>query len=214
MLSAYDIWAKTEHIRQAQSDFNRLYGKHVTPFNRKQYFYFIADGGRKYVHKPSLQYVYTNRDTFTHDEGLEYCHLTKEFTPIDIINILETQQLPFMPKLIDVNDSFLVYEYVEGEPMHTVSSHTYNECKRIHLSSPLTPFYNSVNDNLLLTDDGITLIDFKQLDPIDPAQPFYVYVRAPHYTELHVDVDVCTDDIVQLLDEEFSTLNLSIIRHQ
>ena len=210
----YDVWAKAENTRLAQHDFEQLYGKHVTPFTRKQYFYFIVDGGKKYVHKHSLRYIYSNRDTFVMDEGLNYCRLAKEFEPIDIIHILETRQLAFMPQLIESNEHFLVYDYVSGTLMQSLTNSDYYECKQIHSQSPLTPFYNSINDNLIKTNDGIKLIDFKQLDPVDRDQPFYVYLRNPLATELHVDVGVDVSDIVKYIEEEFVAYNLTIVRHQ
>lgn len=212
-LSAYDVWSKVQHTRQAQADFLELYGERVSPFTSNQYFYFIIHNGKKFVHKQSLKYIYTNRGTFTLDEGLDYCKLVKEFTPIDIVSILENEQLPFMPRLLDANEQFLVYEFTTGEMIQHITADDYYECKRIHAATHLTPFYNSINGNMIRTVSGIVLIDFKQLDPIDQSQPFYVYLRWPNATELHVDSQTDVDPIIQMLDDEFSTKNLTTIRH-
>jgi hypothetical protein len=210
----YDLRSKIVNIKQAQDDFFAIYHEHIqVPHTNKPLFYFIAKDGKKYVHKHSLRFIYSNRDTFTLEDGVNYCKLTQEFTPLDIVSMLEAEQIPFFPRLLDTNEYFLVYEYVDGELMQDLTNDDYQECKALHQSCKYTPFYNSINDNLIRTPSGIKLIDFKQLDPVDPTIPFYVYLRYTTSNQLHVDAGTPTSDIVSFLAAEFSVDNLTIVEH-
>lgn len=214
-LSMYDDYSKRRNMTQAVLDFEELYGQRLyVPHTNKQYFYFIAHGGKKYVHKSSLRFLYTNRDTYTYEDDASCCPLTREFEPIDIVSILESESLPFLPKLLDSNEHFLVYEYIEGTPIQDITEDDYEECRHIHSQSSLTPMYNSINGNMIRTPSGIKLIDFKQLDPVEPSTPFFVYLRYPTSSTLHIDASSDIAPVLSLLDAEYSTNNLSIILHQ
>lgn len=91
-----------------------VYGIDAIPFSRKIYFYFFVIGNKKYIHKESLRFVYSNGETYTNDIDPQFCRLTKEIEPIDVCTFLESYKGDLLPQLLDVNDKFLVYQYEDG----------------------------------------------------------------------------------------------------
>ena len=174
-MNTYLINSKVQFIKQARDDFKRIYGLDCTPFTRKIYFYFFVQDNKKYIHKRSLQFVYTNADTYTNDIDPTLCHLTKKTTPVDIYPFLESYQGMLLPKLLESNDSFLVYEYCPGDPVESITAEEFQYLKDQHNQLSLTPFYNSMTYNLVRNGGQIKLVDFKHFEPKD-NKPFFLYL--------------------------------------
>lgn len=151
-----------------------VYGIDAIPFSRKIYFYFFVIGNKKYIHKESLRFVYSNGETYTNDIDPQFCRLTKEIEPIDVCTFLESYKGDLLPQLLDVNDKFLVYQYEDGSLVTDINNQEFYQLKQHHLSMDLTPFYNSMTYNLL-RNGGIKLIDLKHFEVRD-NKPFFVYM--------------------------------------
>jgi hypothetical protein len=174
-MNTYLTNSKVQFIKEARADFKRIYDTEYTPFTRKIYFYFFEHSGKKYIHKRALKFVYTNADTYTQDRDPNLCYLTKQTTPVDVCAFLESYQGNLLPKLLENNDSFLVYEYCAGDPIDSISDDEFYFLKDQHIQLELTPFYNSMTYNLVRTASGIKLIDFKHFEFKD-AKPFFLYL--------------------------------------
>jgi|688.fasta_scaffold504815_2 hypothetical protein len=173
-MNTYIINSKVRLIKQAKKDLFDVYGIHHTPFTRKIFFYFFILGNKKYVHKESLRFVNSNAETYTTDLNPYYCSLKKEFEPFDPEPFLEKYNGNLLPKLLDNNDKFFVYEYVEGDLVTDLNIKEFYNLKEKILDIKITPFYNSMAFNLVRTVDDIKLIDFKHLEK-KKNLPFFVY---------------------------------------
>lgn len=177
-MNSYLIKSKVDLIKEAKQDFFDCYGIDYTPFTRKEFFYFFVYEGKKYVHKKSLEFVYSNAGTFGYDIDPISCNLTKEFNPPDVSKFLEEYTGSLLPKLDHANNKFLVFEYEHGEPMMSVSADEFFYLEQANDNLDLTPFYNSMTYNLLrtdCTDFPVKLIDLKHFDEKD-EKPFFIYM--------------------------------------
>lgn len=174
-MNTYLTKCKVDLIKQARKDLRDLYGIDYTPFTRKIYFYFFELQGKKYVHKESLRFVYANADTYTKLIDPYYCHLTKEFVPPDVCSFLENYKGTALPALLESNDKFLVYEYINGEPIDSLSVDEFYQLEQYHNDFELTPFYNSMTYNLARTANSIKVIDLKHFE-CKINMPFFIYL--------------------------------------
>lgn len=194
-MNIYIIKSKVEKIQQAKQDFYDWKGIEVSPFTKKVFFYFFIHEGVKYIHKPSLQFVYSNADTYTYDVDPQLCHLQKEYEILDIFPFLESYKGTVTPKLIEYTDKFVAYEEVVGEPVVSVTEDEFWYLRAQHYVMRYTPFYNSMAYNLVRTENSIKLIDFKHFEERD-TKPFFLYFyNQEHninrlYTEQGTDLDV------------------------
>lgn len=213
-MNTYLINSKVQFIKQARADFKRLYGQDCVPFTRKIYFYFFVHDNKKYIHKRSLQFVYTNADTYTTEIDPNLCYLTKQTTPADIYPFLESYQGTLLPKLLENNDSFLVYEYCPGEPVDSITAEEFQYLKDQHDQIPLTPFYNSMTYNLIRNLNGIKLIDFKHFEPKD-TKPFFLYLYNSdnRVNTLYVENGTNLGPILNHLGIDYPILDATIIEY-
>jgi hypothetical protein len=174
-MNTYLTKSKVDLIKEARQDFLDLYGIDYTPFTRKIYFYFFVYNQKKYVHKKSLNFVYSNADTFTKDKDPCYCELTKQITPPDVIGFLSTYAGTLLPTLVEENDKFLVYSYVSGKAVEFVTADEFFYIKAQSEQLELTPFYNSMTYNLIKNNEQITLVDLKHFE-IKKDLPFFLYM--------------------------------------
>ena len=174
-MNTYLIKSKVDLIKQARKDLLDLYGIDHTPFTRKIYFYFFELDGKKYVHKESLRFVYSNAETYTKEVDPYYCHLTKEHVPPDVCKFLETYNGTALPTLLESNDKFFVYQYVEGEPIDSITQEEFYQLWQYHTEFELTPFYNSMAYNLARTENSIKVVDLKHFE-CKINIPFFIYL--------------------------------------
>jgi len=174
-MNTYLIKSKVELIREAQQDFLDIYGITCTPFTRKIYFYFFIHNGLKYIHKKSLAFVYSNADTWTKEQSPITCGLTKEIEIPDLYPFLESYTGNLIPELVENNDKFIVYRYVDGAPIDNISKNEFYNLRLEHDKMLFTPFYNSMTYNLVRTENYIKLVDFKHFEPKD-SKPFFIYL--------------------------------------
>jgi hypothetical protein len=214
-MNTYLIQNKVKFIREAQTDFFNLYKINYTPFTNKIYFYFFTYEQKKYVHKQALKFVYSNADTYTTEIDPLYCNLIKSIVPVDVCNFLETYTGTLLPKLLENNDKFFVYEYTEGNSIETITSDEFFTLKNHHENMQLTPFYNSMAYNLIRTSNNIVLIDLKHFEN-KKRLPFFVYLYNKNhgvnrlYTEEHTNLD----EIVQHLALDYPMEFVKIITYK
>lgn len=174
MMNTYLTYSKIQKIKTARDEFAAIYGKSYTPFTRKIFFYFFILDNKKYVHKESLNFVYTNADTYSDIKDPYYCPLVKK-NMMDICAFLEHTNSPLLPKLLENNEKFLVYEFYEGSLATLINKEEFYYLKDMQERLEYTPFYNSMAFNLVRGKDGVKLIDFKHFEKKD-KKPFFVYM--------------------------------------
>ncbi len=213
-MNTYLINSKVQFIKQAREDFKRLYNLDCAPFSRKIYFYFFIHDNKKYIHKRALQFVYSNADTYTQDIDPSLCRLSKQITPVDIYPFLESYQGTLLPKLLESNDSFLVYEYWPGDAVESVTAEEFRYLKEQHALMPLTPFYNSMTYNLVRNNGDIKLVDFKHFEPKD-TKPFFLYLynKDNRVNTLYVENGTNLGPIVDHLGIDYPILDATIIEY-
>ncbi len=213
-MNTYLINSKVQFIKEARDDFKRIYGLDHTPFTRKIYFYFFEHDGKKYVHKQSLRFIYSNADTYTTEVDPYYCYLTKVKQPVDVFPFLETYAGTLLPQLLENNDSFLVYEYWEAEPVDYVTSDEFWYLKNQHDELLLTPFYNSMTYNLARKSNQIKLIDLKHFEHKD-SKPFFLYLynEQNSVNTLYIEKGTDTASIVAHLTIDYPVLDATIIEY-
>jgi len=200
-MNTYLIKSKVELIKEAKQDFLNLYGIDHTPFTRKIYFYFFEYGGKKYIHRKSLRFVYTNADTYTREVDPYFCFLFKVTTPPDVEQFLIEYEGDLLPKLIEVNDKFLVYEYFEGDPVDNITAQEFEYLRTQHNTMQLTPFYNSMTYNLCRNETNIKLIDFKHFETKKDL-PFFLYLYNEQncvntlYVQSNSDIDKIKEHLI------------------
>lgn len=175
MMNTYLTQSKIRLIKRAKQDLQDIYDIDYTPFTRKMYFYYFVLDGRKYVHKESLWFVYTNAETYTNDREPDQCDLRQNTVPPDVLGFLSSYQGALLPQLLEENDKFLVYEYFEGTHIDSITESEFFYLKTHHKITELTPFYNSMAYNMARNGDCIKLIDFKHFEPKD-SKPFFIYL--------------------------------------
>jgi hypothetical protein len=173
-MNTYLIKSKIDLIKEARQDFLDLYGIDYTPFTRKIYFYFFVHNELKYIHKRSLNFIYSNADTWTFTQEPDRCGLVKEYDIIDLYPFLESYSGSLLLDLVEHNDKFLVYKYAHGDPIESITKQEFYQLRSAHDEMLFTPFYNSMTYNLVRTADSIKLVDFKHFEPKD-NKPFFVY---------------------------------------
>lgn len=213
-MNTYLINSKVQFIKQARDDFKRIYGLDHTPFTRKIYFYFFEHDNKKYVHKQSLKFIYSNADTYTTEVDPYYCYLTKVKHPVDVFAFLETYTGTLLPKLLENNDSFLVYEYWPAEPVDYVTSDEFWYLKNQHNELLFTPFYNSMTYNLARNGNQIKLIDLKHFEHKD-SKPFFLYLynEQNSVNTLYVEKGTDTTSIMEHLTIDYPVLDATIIEY-
>jgi hypothetical protein len=215
MMNLYLIKSKVDLIKEAQQDFLNLYGKECNPFTRKVYFYFFVQDNKKYIHKKALQFIYTNAETYTSEVDPYYCNLTKSVTPAPNVEpFLSEYSGSLLPRLLEDNDKFFVYEYVNGHPIESVSLEEFYYLKLQHDSLDFTPFYNSMTYNLIRTDESIKLIDFKHFDHKKDL-PFFVYLynEDNRVNTLYIEKNTDTDSIAGYLGIDYPVKDAKIIEY-
>jgi hypothetical protein len=174
-MNTYLIKSKIDLIKEARRDFLDLYGIDYTPFTRKIYFYFFVYNELKYIHKSSLNFIYSNADTWTFTQEPDRCGLVKEYDIIDLYPFLESYNGDLLLELVEYNDKFMVYKYVDGTPVDSITEQEFYYLRLEHDKMLFTPFYNSMTYNLVRTDSSIKLVDFKHFEPKD-NKPFFIYL--------------------------------------
>jgi len=135
--------------------------------------------------------------------------------PVDVCNFLETYKGTLLPKLLENNDKFFVYEYTEGNSIETITSDEFFNLKNHHENMQLTPFYNSMAYNLIRTTNDIVLVDLKHFEN-KKKLPFFVYLYNKNhgvnrlYTEEHNNLD----EIVQHLALDYPMEFVKIITYK
>ena len=202
-MNSYLIKSKVDLIREAKNDFLALYNEQCYPFTRKTFFYFFIQDDKKYIHKKSLNFVYTNANCYIDDVDPSHCSLTKH-DPVDVCSFLETYKGKLLPKLIENNPMFFVYEFYEGDPITSINKEDFFFLKEQHESLPLTPFYNSMTYNIVRGKDGLKLVDFKHFEEKD-TKPFFVYMYNELQSINHLFVEEGTDinPIVEHLEKDY-----------
>jgi hypothetical protein len=213
LFADYITWSKVCLIHEAAADFKDLYDIKCNPFTRKQFFYFITHDNKKYIHKRSLQFVYTNADTYTSDIRPNWCDLKKKIEPCDIIAFLESYTGDLLPKLIESNKKFLVYEYWNGIPIDSIEPGEFAFLKHQHEQGTLTPFYNSMCYNLVRGNDGTRLVDFKHFEFRD-SKPFFLYFYndTNAVNTLYIEADTPLESIIEHLRIDYPILDAKIVR--
>jgi hypothetical protein len=202
-MNLYLIKSKVEKINQAKKDFKFLYGEDINPFTRKAFFYFFVWDSRKYVHKDSLRFVYTNADCYTTDIDPYYCGLTRIAVP-DACKFLETADSSLLPTLVEVNDKFLVYQFYEGDPVVSINREEFHYLRRMHEEMSMTPFYNSMAYNLVRGKQGLKLVDLKHFE-IKDHKPFFIYMHnaEQQINNLYLQKDEDMDLILSHLNKDY-----------
>ena len=207
-MNTYIIKEKARWIRRAKNELFQEFGIEHTPFTRKEFFYFCNIGRKKYVHKEALKFVYSNAETYSYRSDPVYCNLAKEYNAPDIIHFLENTESELLPPLVEATENFLVYDYIIGKPVDSITEEEYNYLKDENIFTELTPFYNSMTYNLVRADK-IYLVDLKHFEErLD--LPFFIYFYNHDncinrlYTdknsdiskiEAHLAIDYPTDDM-------------------
>jgi hypothetical protein len=213
-MNTYLTQSKVRLIRQAQQDLLAIHGLHHTPFTRKIYFYFFELNGCKYVHKESLKFVYSNADTYTTEVDPHFCHLTQETVPVDVCSFLESYTGDFLPKLLESNQKFLVYEYIDGDPVDFITQQEFYRLKSRHNEMELTPFYNSMTYNLARTENDIKLIDLKHFET-KKLLPFFIYLynEDNSVNSLYIEKNTDVSDIKKHLSVDYPMDSTTIIEY-
>ena len=214
MMNTYLTQSKVRLIKQARKDLLDLYNIDYTPFTRKIYFYFFELDGKKYVHKESLQFVYSNAETYTKEVDPFYCSLTKEYVPTPVCKFLETYTGNALPKLLDNNDKFLVYEYIDGEPVDSITSEEFYQLLEYHNEFDFTPFYNSMTYNLARTNNSIKVIDLKHFE-CKINMPFFIYLynEDNDINRLYIQEDTDLRPIVTHLSIDYPVANATVFKY-
>jgi hypothetical protein len=214
-MNTYLTKCKVDFIKQARTDFYELTGVTHTPFTRKNFFYFFVYDNKKYVHKEALKFVYTNADTWTDSIDPIMCSLTKQTDPVDVIDFLQSTASPLLPTLVQETSSFLIYEYVAGDPVVDINTKEFYTLRDYSEQVTLTPFYNSMTYNIVRSPEGIKLVDLKHFDrKLD--LPFYVYFfnEDAIINTLHVDHETDIASIRKHLGRDYPVDDAKIIKHE
>jgi len=213
-MNIYLTQSKVSLIREAQQDLLDSYGINYIPFTRKIYFYFFILDKKKYVHKKSLRFFYSNAETYTKDIDPWYCKFPKETIPVDICYFLETYSGDFLPKLIEKNDKFLVYEYIEGNNLNSITIDDFYQLKNRHNEMMLTPFYNSMTYNLTKNENGVKLIDLKHFE-LKNNLPFFVYMynQNNNINTLYIEENTDINTILKHLSGDYPINYINIINY-
>jgi hypothetical protein len=213
-MNTYLAKSKVDFIKAARDDLLKLYNINYTPFTRKIYFYFFELGGKKYIHKEALKFVYTNADTFTTDIDPDSCALEKQISVVDILPFLSSYTGTLLPKLLEDNDKFFVYEYFDGSPIEDISAEEFYYLKSQHELLPVTPFYNSMTYNLARNNETIKLIDFKHFD-YKRDLPFFMYLynEDNRVNTLYIEKNTNTGPIADHLGIDYPVEDAKIIEY-
>lgn len=211
MMNTYIIKEKARLIRKAQEDFYTDFGLRHTPFTRKTFFYFFELNGAKYVHKESLRFVYTNANTWTNNSDPSMCSLYKEFKVPEVLSFLSNNDSSLLPAILEETENFIVFDYIPGKPVDSISKEEYNYIKGENEKMSLTPFYNSMAYNLLRADK-LYLIDLKHFE-YKKDIPFFIYFYNFDFgiNKLYTDVDVDINLINGILDVDYPFAESDII---
>ena len=213
-MNTYLIKNKVELIKEARQDFLELYGINCNPFTNKYFFYFFIHDNKKYVHKRSLKFVYTNGDTYTREDNPYFCNLTKQIDVIDIVDFLSTYTGSFLLELLEENEKFLVYRFETGTPIDSITVDEFYYAKKQHDSLSVSPFYVSMAYNLIKTQDTIKLVDLKHFD-VKKDLPFFLYMYNQEYCVNTLYVEKRTDitPINQFLEKDYPLTHTKIVRY-
>lgn len=213
-MNTYLTQSKVRLIKQARKDLLELYGIEHTPFTRKIYFYFFELDGKKYVHKEALRFVYSNAETYTKEVDPYYCSLTKEYIPTPVCEFLETYTGDALPKLLDSNSKFFVYEYVDGDPVDSITKEEFYQLEQYHEEFELTPFYNSMTYNLARTTNSIKVIDLKHFE-CKLNMPFFIYLynEDNRINSLYIKDGTNLEPIVNHLAIDYPVANATIFNY-
>lgn len=213
-MNTYLTNSKVKFIKQARNDFKRIYGLDFTPFTRKIYFYFFVYDNKKYVHKSSLKFVYSNGETYTKQQDPYFCYLTKQIVPVNVLEFLSNYQGTLLPRLIENNDSFLVYQYFPGQAVETITANEFRYLNDQHNAMSLTPFYNSMAYNLVRNGAEIKLVDFKHFEPKD-SKPFFIYLfnEDNRVNTLYIEKGTILWPIIEHLSIDYPIKDAKIIEY-
>jgi hypothetical protein len=204
---------KVELIKEAKKDFFDVYNLNYTPFTKKIFFYFFIYDGKKYVHKKSLNFIYTNADTYTEEISPYFCNLGKK-EPIDVIKFLSSCDDNLLLKKVEENEKFLVYDFFEGDFLTHLNKEDFYRLKCFHENNWLTPFYNSMAYNILKRNDVIKMIDFKHFEKKD-KKPFFIYMynQQNKINKLFIENYDKIDMILNHLSKDYPTHKVEIFKH-
>jgi hypothetical protein len=134
---------------------------------------------------------------------------------VNVCKFLETYTGTFLPKLLDNNDKFFVYEYMEGEPINTVTTDEFFTLKLHHEDLQLTPFYNSMTYNLIRTSNGVKLVDLKHFENKKDL-PFFVYLYNKDHgiNKLYIEEHSVLDKAMQHLAFDYPVNLAEIITYK
>lgn len=213
-INAYLIKSKVNFITKAREDFKALYGLEYTPFCRKIYFYFFTCNNRKYVHKESLQFIYSNGGTYHTELNPSYCYLTKQIHPLDIVSFLESYNGNLLPPLLESNEKFLVYDYIEGESVIDVTKEEFYKLREDHAHTTHTPFYNSMTFNLVRDKNDIKLVDLKHFEQKD-GKPFFIYMYNKEFNcnKLYKERQADMEPIIKHLETDYPVTQATILEY-
>jgi len=216
-MNTYLIQSKIELLKEFKQDFKLIYNVDVFPFTNKLFFYFYVIEGKKYVHRKSLEFIYSNADTYTYDIDPYYCNLKKEYLPFNIISYLSSINSNLLPPLLDINDKFLVYDYINGIPINSINKDEYYYLKNLDTLSNYTAFYNSMCYNLLRDNEGkIVLIDLKHFEIKKSNLPFFLYFynKSHAINCLYYDNSNMLPDILNHISIDYPTNNIKLINYE
>lgn len=204
---------KVELIKEAKKDFFDLYNLNYTPFTKKIFFYFFIYDSKKYVHKKSLNFIYTNADTYTEEISPYFCKLEKK-EPIDVIKFLSSCDDNLLLKKVEENEKFLVYDFFDGDFLTDLNKEDFYYLKYFHENNWLTPFYNSMAYNILKKDHVIKMIDFKHFEEKD-KKPFFIYMynQQNKINKLFLENYDKIDMILNHLSKDYPMHNIEIFKH-
>lgn len=213
-MNTYLIKSKVELIKEARQDFFDLYGIDYTPFTRKAFFYFFVYNDKKYVHKKSLEFVYSNADTWTREKDPICCELTKQISPPNVVGFLSSYTGTLLPPLVENNEKFLVFEYMLGQAVDSVTSDEFYYINQQHEKLQLTPFYNSMAYNLSRNQNIIKLIDLKHFEQKQNL-PFFLYMYNEQncVNTLYIKTNTDTSRIVRHLSKDYPVENCITVEY-
>jgi hypothetical protein len=213
-MNTYLIKSKVELIKEARQDFLDIYGIEHTPFTRKLFFYFFVYNNKKYVHKKSLNFVYSNADTWTTDKEPICCELTKQISPPGVVDFLSSYAGTLLPTLVENNEKFLVFEYLQGQAVDSITSDEFYYIEQQHEKLQLTPFYNSMAYNLIRNQNIIKLTDLKHFEQKQNL-PFFLYMYNEQncVNTLYIKTNTDTNGIVQHLGKDYPVKNCITVEY-
>jgi len=179
-----------------KKQFKESFGYDIIPCRtNKIYHYFEVVNNTKIVSKEALQYIYGND-----------C--------ISLFNFFRSNN-KLLPKVLDENKYFFIFEYLEGEIMVDITKEDFDYLEQFQ-GLEFYPFVNSLYSNLIRTSNGIKLIDLKHLDnkvtnlPNKIKDTLIVYMNNEdnNVSDLYIRDDKYLDEILEVLIKDYFIINI------